>query len=142
MSAYVLWWIAAGTLVAIELLTGTFYLLMISTGVVLAGLAALLGAGFTAQLLVCAVVSTGATVGWHRWRKRHPAVPPAESNRDLHLDVGESLHIDQWSAEGTASVRYRGSQWQVVLAPGCPAVTGLQTIVRLEGNRLIVQPAA
>ena len=142
MSAYALWWIAAGGLVAVELLTGTFYLLMISSGVALAGLAALLGAGLTTQLLVCAVVSTGATVGWHRWRKRHPLAPPAESNRDLHLDVGESLHIDQWSADRTASVRYRGSQWQVVLAAGCPAVAGPQTIVRLEGNRLIVQPAA
>ena len=34
------WWIAAGMLVAIELLTGTFYLLMLALGCVAAALAA------------------------------------------------------------------------------------------------------
>ena len=40
MADSTLWWLAAGGLIAVELITGTFYLLMISLGLVAAALAA------------------------------------------------------------------------------------------------------
>jgi hypothetical protein len=141
MNTATLWWIAAGVLIAAELLTGTFYLLMLSTGLAAAGLTAVLGGSVVLQLVIGAVISSGATVGWRAWRGRHPDRPAAESNRDVHLDLGETVHVENWSTDGTATARYRGAQWQVALAAGHAATPGAQLIVRVEGNRLIVQPA-
>ena len=140
MEPSTLWWTAAGVLLAAELITGTFYLLMISTGFAAGGLAAVLGASLVPQLLVCAVISIAATGYWHLRRARQPARPEAQSNRDVHLDLGETVHIDHWAEDGTASARYRGAQWQVQLAPHQPAVPGAHHIVAMDGNRLVVKP--
>ena len=43
MEASTIWWLAAGAVVVAELLTGTFYLLMVALGLVAAALAAHLG---------------------------------------------------------------------------------------------------
>ena len=48
LSSASLWWVAAGIAVAVELATGTFYLLMIALGLAAAAIAAHLGAGGTA----------------------------------------------------------------------------------------------
>jgi regulator of protease activity HflC (stomatin/prohibitin superfamily) len=34
------------------------------------------------------------------------------------MDVGETVQVDDWQADGTALVRYRGAQWAVVQAAG------------------------
>jgi membrane protein implicated in regulation of membrane protease activity len=141
MNTATLWWVAAGALIAAELLTGTFYLLMVSTGLAAAGLAATLGAGVVAQLIISALISTGATLAWRTWRSRHPDRQPANTNPDVHLDLGETVHVENWSADGTGTTHYRGAQWQVALAADHSATSGPQRIVGVEGNRLIVQPA-
>ncbi|NDE73495.1 MAG: NfeD family protein, partial [Betaproteobacteria bacterium] len=40
MAQTTIWWVMAGALIALELLSGTFYLLMLSLGLVAAALAA------------------------------------------------------------------------------------------------------
>jgi len=50
MAESTIWWLLAGGLIALELLTGTFYLLMLSLGVAGAAIAAHLGASVTVQL--------------------------------------------------------------------------------------------
>ena len=62
MSHTLFWGIAMLLLIAAELMTGTFYLLMISLGALVAALAAQLGASVTAQCLLAACVSTVAVV--------------------------------------------------------------------------------
>ena len=47
MSEPTLWWLVTGAIVVAELLTGTFYLLMLGLGAVAAALAAHLGASLT-----------------------------------------------------------------------------------------------
>ena len=59
MAESTLWWLLAGGLIALELLTGTFYLLMLSLGVAGAAIAAHLGASVTVQLVVAAVLGGG-----------------------------------------------------------------------------------
>ena len=44
MAESTVWWVLAGSAVALELLTGTFYLLMVAVGCAVGGLAALAGA--------------------------------------------------------------------------------------------------
>jgi len=135
------WWIAAGVLVAAELATGTFYLLMLAWGAVAAALAAHLGLGFNVQLVCAAVAGGGAVAAWHLLRGRRPTTAPPASNRDVNLDVGEQVQVPQWQADGNARVSYRGAAWDVRFAgPGAPA-PGLHVVRAVEGSRLLLERA-
>jgi membrane protein implicated in regulation of membrane protease activity len=141
-NAATLWWLAAGALVAAELVTGTFYLLMLALGAAAGALAAHAGAGGTLQVAGAALAGAIATAAWHLKRARAPRSAPAASNRDVNLDVGQTLHVDAWLADGTARVQYRGAAWSVRFAgPGTPQ-PGDQVIVAVEGSCLRVAPAA
>jgi len=139
MSEPVLWWLLAGGVVAVELLTGTFYLLMLAFGMAAGALAAHAGAGTPAQIIVAAVVGGGAVAAWHVARGKRPPGPPVTANRDVNMDVGETVHVDTWSADGTASVKYRGAAWTVAPAPGTLPATGAHRVREVVGNRLIVE---
>jgi membrane protein implicated in regulation of membrane protease activity len=141
MSAPTLWWIAAGVLVAVELATGTFYLLMMALGLAAAAAAAHLGLSFTAQLVVAALVGGGATALWHVRRARAPRSAPAERNRDVNLDIGEQVRVEAWTDDRTATVHYRGAAWQARLADGEPPTAGPHVVSAIEGNRLVLSPA-
>jgi membrane protein implicated in regulation of membrane protease activity len=135
-----MWWLLAGALVAAELATGTFYLLMLALGCVAGAIAAHLGLGTVAQVVAAAVLGGGATVGWHLKRAREPKSAPAASNRDVNLDIGQAVQVPAWSADGTARVQYRGASWAVRLADNGPAKPGAHTIVALHGSELLVAP--
>jgi membrane protein implicated in regulation of membrane protease activity len=139
MTESTVWWVLAGATVALELVTGTFYLLMISTGLVAAAVSVYFGAGIAIQLVVAAVVSGGSVVAWRSYRLRVPAVLPASENPDVNLDVGETVHVDAWDADGHSSVKYRGANWGASLAPGSPAEAGHYEIVEVVGSRLVVK---
>ena len=141
MAESTVWWVLAGALIAVELLSGTFYLLMMAIGLVAAALTAQIGASLSMQLVVAALVGGGAVIAWRAYKQRRPSAPRASANPDVNLDVGETVHVEAWDAEGHASVKYRGANWQVVIAPGITAVPGACTIVEVLGNRLIVKPA-
>ena len=137
------WWVAAGIAVAAELATGTFYLLMIAVGLVAAAIAAHLGLAAPIQLLAAAVVGGGATVAWHWRRNARDARPAASrSNRDVNLDIGERVKVSQWASDGTARVDYRGSTWVARLQPGAVALPGEHLVSAVEGNWLVLAPAA
>jgi membrane protein implicated in regulation of membrane protease activity len=143
ISAATVWWVLAGVAVAVELSTGTFYLLMLALGLAAGAIASYLGFGVPMQIAIAAVVGGGATALWHFFHSRDgvPAMPPAE-NRDVNLDIGERVHVVQWTAERTARVQYRGSQWEARLAPGAPAAGGEHVVSAVEGNWLVLAPAA
>jgi membrane protein implicated in regulation of membrane protease activity len=132
------WWIAAGALVAAELATGTFYLLMLALGAAAAALVAHLGLAPNGQLLVAAVVGGGGVALWHWKRGRAPAGVPADANRDVNLDIGEQVHVNDWDAEGAGSTQYRGARWSVRFDGAGAPRPGLHVIRRIEGNRLHV----
>lgn len=139
MSESALWWVAAGTLIAVELATGTFYLLMLAVGLIAAAIAAYLGAMLTMQWLTAAVVGGGAVVLWRSYKQSQPAEAPAGANRNVNLDVGEIVRVDAWAADGNATVKYRGAQWDVTLMTGETADVGNYTIVEVVGSRLMVK---
>jgi membrane protein implicated in regulation of membrane protease activity len=134
-----IWWLLTGTAVAVELLTGTFYLLMLAVGLAAGALAAHTGAGLSVQLITAALVGGGAVGAWHLKRGRLPPGPAASANRDVNLDVGETLHIEAWNPDGTASVKYRGANWTVVPAEGVPQTRGAYRVSEVVGNRLVVE---
>jgi membrane protein implicated in regulation of membrane protease activity len=139
MANSTVWWLLAGSLVALELFTGTFYLLMLSLGMVAAALAAHAGLGLSAQLVLAALLGSAAVVAWYWVKKREPGDPSVRSLRSVNLDVGEIVHIEEWSTDGTASVRYRGAQWTVIQRPGDAPIPGSYRVTELVGNRLLVE---
>jgi membrane protein implicated in regulation of membrane protease activity len=139
-SASTLWWVAAGAVVVAELASGTFYLLMFALGLAAAALAAHLGASISAQIVTAAVLGGGATALWHWHRARQPKSMPASQNRDVNLDIGETVQVAAWSAQRTAQVHYRGSMWSARLQPGASAVSGDHTVTAVEGNWLVLTP--
>lgn len=140
MDSSTLWWIAAGVLVAAELASGTFYLLMLALGMAGGAIAAHMGAGTNAQMAAAAVLGGGAVAVWYFIRRRQPPDGPASANRDINLDIGGTIQVEAWSVDRTASVSYRGAQWTAELAAQAPAAAGGHRIVEVVGSRLIVVP--
>ena len=62
MSIWMIWLAIAGILVAIEIFSGTFYLLMIAIGLAAGGLTAMAGAHFSVQFIVAGVVGLLVTL--------------------------------------------------------------------------------
>lgn len=142
MAESTLWWLLAGALVALELISGTFYLLMLALGAAAGALAAHLGLGLTGQLLAAALVGGGAVALWYKLRPRSQAGVPAAANRDVNLDIGETVQVEQWGPDGSAQIKYRGAMWTVALeaehtATAAPGPHRIQAVV---GNRLMVVP--
>ena len=135
-----LWWLAAGIAVAVELASGTFYLLMIAFGLAAGAVAAHLGVPVSGQVVVAALLGVGATGLWHWRRYRQPQSAPARENRDVNLDIGEPVHVGAWAADRTARVRYRGSMWTARLAPDAAASAGEHRVTAVEGNWLVLAP--
>ena len=142
LSAPTFWWVAAGVAVAAELATGTFYLLMIALGLAAAALAAHLGLPLAGQIAAAALVGGGATAFWHWRRFSQPTTAPARENRDVNLDIGERVHVAEWAPDRTARVPYRGSTWTARLAPGATPAEGDYVVSAVEGNWLVLTPAA
>ena len=138
MSAASVWWLLAGSMIAIELLTGTFYLLMISAGLVAAALAAHAGLSETLQITVAALVGGGAVGVLHWRRKRHPVTLRATANKDVNLDIGETVHVAHWDDQHQTEVNYRGAQWAASLAPNSETQPGTYRIVEVLGSRLVL----
>ncbi len=136
-----LWWLTVGALVAAELATGTFYLLMLALGAAAGAMAASAGLGTQSQITAAAAVGGGAVVLWYFARKLRPRARPAGSNRDVNLDIGQRIQVPAWDEAGAARVSYRGASWAVRYAgQGAPS-PGEHVIVALDGNELRVAPA-
>jgi membrane protein implicated in regulation of membrane protease activity len=136
-----LWWLATGALVAAELATGTFYLLMLALGCVAGAVAAHAGLSGTTQIASAALLGLAATAAWHLRRSRQPRAQPAQSNRDVNLDIGSPVRVEQWQADGSARVQYRGSAWSARFAGKGTPSPGEHIIVAVHGSELRVAPA-
>ncbi len=142
MSEATVWWILAAGLVGVELMTGTFYLLMIAIGMSAAALGAHAQANMATQLILAAVVGGGAVALWHWRRAQHPSAARATANKDVNMDIGETVQVKHWDADRHTVVSYRGANWSATLAPGVQADAGPHRIVEVLGNRLILEPQA
>ena len=89
-----IWWVLTGLAVAVELMTGTFYLLMFAVGLAAAAIAAHLGMGLTAQLVIAAVIGGGAVIAWHLLRGKKMVGKNAEFNSDVNMDIGQTVQVD------------------------------------------------
>jgi membrane protein implicated in regulation of membrane protease activity len=138
MTEPMLWWITAGLLVVSELLTGTFYLLMLALGATAGAMAAYAGVNQTWQIVIAALVGVAAITLWHLRRLRH--TPPSDNDSmdpNQHFDIGETVQVTSWNAQGEARVQYRGTQWPAICADRIPH-HGPHRIVEIKGSRLVL----
>lgn len=130
-----LWGVTGLVLVIVELVTGTFYLLMLGIAAFGAALAAWLGFEFSAQTVVAIVVSVVGCWGVHVYKAKNRAQQMAP------LDAGMPASFESWldAAERRAKVRYRGASWEARV-DGLEAIEPGSTVYVLatEGNTLRV----
>jgi membrane protein implicated in regulation of membrane protease activity len=131
------WLAAAGVLVVLELMSGTFYLLMIAIGLAFGALAALGGASMPVQTIVAALVGVVATGVLHRSRLGRPNKHSPARDHNVNLDIGQRVNVPAWQ-DGRARVMYRGALWDVELGQGATPQAGDFRIVEVQGSRLIV----
>ncbi len=137
MSDATLWWILAGVLVAAELTTGSIYLLMLALGAAVGALAAHLGLSDTAQLTLAALSGGLGTAGWYLYRRRQGReAPDVQADRNVNLDVGETVQVSAWDEQGHTRVQYRGAAWSARYIGQPPALPGPHRIAKLQGNQL------
>jgi membrane protein implicated in regulation of membrane protease activity len=134
------WWIVAGVLVVLELMSGTFYLLMIAIGFIAGGLAHWAGAGLAIEFPVAALVGLIAVIALRRSRFGISRRRDASQDPGVNLDIGETLQVERWH-DGHARAMYRGAEWDVDLAPGETEGATLYQIIAMHGSRLIVSAA-
>jgi membrane protein implicated in regulation of membrane protease activity len=130
------WFVLAFVLVVAELLTCTFYLLMIAIALAGGGLASLAGLSFTLQLVIAAAIGFAGALLLRRTRFGRLHNNQAEPLQNM--DVGQTVKIDGWTGSRTARASYRGAQWDIELAPGEDAQPGEFVIQAIQANRLVV----
>jgi membrane protein implicated in regulation of membrane protease activity len=140
MLAWEWWGLAALVLGIAELLTGTFHLLVLAAACLGGALAAWAEAAAVVQMLFTAALAIAGWVALYRWYPARRHVLDATADRDVVLDIGERVTVDEWSADGIAQVSYRGAIWQAEREPGAPAILGFWRIHAVSGNRLVLQP--
>ena len=143
MEAWMAWLALAGIVVILEMFTGTFYLLMITVGLIAGAATAAIFPSVQIQMLVAALVGAGATVLLHNskygWKERKDAA----TDPNVNIDIGQQLTVTKWTekVEGifVARAKYRGAMWDIELH-STQSEAGEFVINEVQGSRLIVKP--
>jgi membrane protein implicated in regulation of membrane protease activity len=142
MDLWLMWLVAGFVLVIAELVTGTFYLLMIGVGAFASAIVAWLGGNELVQAVSGGVVAVAGAYYVHHW---HVARRQREDPHANLLDRGQPVVLESWTHEaaGIGRVRYRGTSWDARLAePAARPVPGATLYIEgQEGNTLVVASA-
>ncbi len=135
MEHWLAWGVLGLGLVIAELLTGTFYLLMLGVAAFAASAVAGLGHSFGAQSVVAAVVAAAGCYGVHVYRAKNKAgqMPP--------IDTGMPASFESWIDAGArlARVRYRGASWDARVEGADSLEPGTTVyVLAADGNTLKV----
>jgi len=135
MEPYLVWILVGFALLITELVSGTFYLLVLGIGAFAAAAVAALGDSRLAEVSAAGVVAiAGAWLvrNWHRKSQHRPG--EASSNA---IDIGQTASFESWidQGKGLARVKYRGASWDAVVPGGtAPHPDDLLYITGQEGH--------
>ena len=133
MATYVYWFLAGLVLLGLEMVTGTFYLLMLSIALAIGGCAALLGLAPPLQFILAGIAGIVGTV----ILRKNKSIRPAEQT-DQSLDIGQTVKVVTWRDDGTGRVFFRGAEWDAEAeSPDMPREGPLH-IKALRGSTLIL----
>ena len=131
------WWWAIGgiALIIAELISGTFYLLVIGIAALAGAAAAYQYSSFWVQAVIAATVAIIGVIMVTRFRKTQASSP------SVSLDIGQSVVLDAWVNEQDrrARVRYRNALWDASVLDQQGAEVGRTLyITHVDGNTLHV----
>jgi membrane protein implicated in regulation of membrane protease activity len=135
MEPYIVWALVGLALVIVELLSGTFYLLMLGVACFGAAGVALAGVGFPLQSIVAVIVASVGAYGVHAYRARNRAEQMAP------IDRGQPARFEAWIDQGAAlaRVQYRGATWDARVDGAAPLEAGATLyVLNANGNTLKV----
>ncbi len=141
MELYLIWLLVGFGLVIVELLSGTFYLLMLGVAAFGGAGVAYFGQQFEVQMMVFAFVAAAGCYAVHVYRAKHAKEQMAS------IDAGQPATFEAWIDEGAglARIRYRGASWDARIdatdridGTGALASGALLYVVATEGNSLSV----
>ncbi|WP_211182320.1 MULTISPECIES: NfeD family protein [Advenella] len=138
-----LWFALAVVALIAELLSGTFYMLLVALGLVASGIVAYLGFSPAAQLATCSIIGIAGLIILKKTgvllKKGHLK---ATSDSNVILDIGQQVEVKSWTENRTSTVYYRGAQWQVKLDPSITEtpLPGQYVIVDIQSVTLILKP--
>ena len=129
------WAVIGIVLVIVELLTGTFYLLVLGIAAFGAALAAWLGQGFPVQVIVAAAIAALGCYGVHVYRARNL------TQKMPSVDAGQPANFESWVDRGArlARVSYRGASWDALVeGEESPEAGAILYVLATQGNTLKV----
>jgi membrane protein implicated in regulation of membrane protease activity len=142
MELWLLWVIAGFVLIIAELMTGTFYLLVVGVGTLAGALVAWLGGNVLVQAVIGSAVALVGAFAVHHWHHANRG----EATGSNFLDRGQPVVLEGWANETAhiARVKYRGTTWDARMAASGerPAPGTTLYIEGHEGNTLVVAAAA
>ena len=142
MDAWLLWIIVGFVLVIAELVTGTFYLLVLGVGAFAAALIASLGANVLVQVVAGSAVALAGAWFVHHWHESHRRSDEGHGN---FLDRGQPVVLEGWANEpaGIARVKYRGASWDARVAePLVRPAPGTTLYIEAQEDGVLVVAAA
>lgn len=133
MESYVYWFLLALILLGMEMVSGTFYLLVVAIAMAVGGLSALLGTGMEWQLILSAITVVAGTIILRRWKSTQAKEAPNAS-----LDIGLPVKVIKWNDDGSARVFYRGAEWDAELESTDAPREGAFYIKAVQGSSLVL----
>jgi membrane protein implicated in regulation of membrane protease activity len=133
MDNYIYWFMLALVLLGMEMVTGTFYLLIVAVAMAVGGLAAFLGMSLAWQLILGAVTGITGTIILRRWKSGH-----ATEATNGSLDIGQPVRVIKWHDNGSARVFYRGAEWDAELESAETPRDGTLYIAAVRGSGLVL----
>lgn len=133
MESYIYWFLLALILAGLEMVTGTFYLLVVAIAMAVGGVTALLGAGMPWQLVLGAITGIAGTIILRRWKSTQINQIP-----DNNFDIGQQVKVIRWNDNGSARVNYRGAEWDAELESDDTPREGTLYIAAVRGSALIL----
>ena len=143
MDVWLLWVIAGFVLVIAELVTGTFYLLVVGVGAFAGAVVAWLGGNELVQAVVASAVALVGAFLVHHWHVRNRNAVGQKG--DNFLDRGQPVVLEGWvnETDRIARVKYRGAWWDARLRDDArPAPGSTLYIESQDGSMLVVSSAA
>ena len=135
MDTYLIWLVAGFLLVIVELVSGTFYLVVLGVAALAGGAVAYAGLPVSVQAVVAAALAVGGVFWVNRVRRRSTGV------KMRALDIGQPARFDRWvdRAAGQARVKHRDALWDATVVGEISGEPGeVLTVISIDGNTLKV----